>query len=107
MRIPGVGNTPSKVKRRGNEAGRVAGLTRLVMMASDLEYVVNNKLRPACWMTRLEGTPRRDQIFRRTSQELDALQTGRDLGRSNRAVSEEEELLAGITDPRLRRDGWH
>jgi hypothetical protein len=99
------GEIPASVIHRarskaGNEAARLrahgAGDD-----ASDLEYVINSKLDPLLDDT-VSGYAEARSNFRRTSQELEALQTGRDLGRSNRAVSEEEELLAAITDPRLR-----
>lgn len=69
--------------------------------AADLEAVVRHF---DDYLDQVPGYTQANANYARTSAEIQAINDGRGIGRSNRSVADEELMLEGVTDPVLREN---
>lgn len=103
MDIPGA--TPARIfqKARSMMGDKAQTLRERgnIQEAADLEAVVRHF---DDYLDQVPGYTQANANYARSSAEIQAINDGRGIGRSNRSVADEELMLEGVTDPVLREN---
>lgn len=99
--IPGA--TPARILQKArsmmNDKAQTLRERGSIQEAADLDAVVRHF---DSYLDEVPGYTQANANYARTSAEIQAINDGRGIGRSNRSVADEELMLEGVTDPVLR-----